>query len=305
MAGVSTGSRALRDAVVRIVAGRFGPITGTPREMTFGHRSTTFRLLTDAGADLIVRTDADLNAYAGTGSNIAILGELGLPVPRVLDLDLSGSDVPFAWMILGAIPGKDLRFELSHMTSRQMSAVADRVVGFQRTVGGLPEGGGYGFAPLGVAAPHKRWLDAVRADRPQVRADPAMRELAVAVDLALGRAEQRLADLPATCFLDDLTIKNVIVEHGALRGIVDLDVVCFGDPMYWLALTQVAVVADLDPPAQFYVDELLRFWDPSERERSDFALWCAVHAAEFLTYDLAPARARRLLEKAMEWVSDG
>ena len=47
------------------------------------------------------------------------------------------------------------------------------------------------------------------------------------------------------CFLDDLTIKNVIVAEGKLQGIVDFDWVCYGDPLYMIALTQTAVVSDI------------------------------------------------------------
>ena len=60
------------------------------------------------------------------------------------------------------------------------------------------------------------------------------------------------------CFLDDLTIKNVIVEGGALRGLIDFDAVCYGDPLFWLGLTATVLVCDLGPRERFYGDELCR-----------------------------------------------
>jgi len=39
--------------------------------------------------------------------------------------------------------------------------------------------------------------------------------------------------VPAICFLDDLTTKNVIVQDGVLQGVVDFDHVCYGDPLFW------------------------------------------------------------------------
>jgi aminoglycoside phosphotransferase (APT) family kinase protein len=49
--------------------------------------------------------------------------------------------------------------------------------------------------------------------------------------------ETYFSSVQPTYFLDDLTSKNVIVQDGELRGLVDFDVVCYDDPLYWLALT--------------------------------------------------------------------
>ena len=42
--------------------------------------------------------------------------------------------------------------------------------------------------------------------------------------------------------LDDITTKNVIVSAGELQGFVDFDNVCYGDPLYMLGLTMVAIL---------------------------------------------------------------
>ena len=44
-------------------------------------------------------------------------------------------------------------------------------------------------------------------------------------------------------FLDDTTTKNVIVHDGRLSGIVDVDVVCYGDALLPVALTKMALHA--------------------------------------------------------------
>jgi len=45
-------------------------------------------------------------------------------------------------------------------------------------------------------------------------------------------------------FLDDTTTKNVLVEHGRVTGIVDVDQLCFGDPLLTVGLTQTALLAN-------------------------------------------------------------
>ena len=92
-------------ALVREALGE-EPLTVTRQD--FGHRSLTFDVAL-AGRSVIVRTNSDAKAYAKTAHNLASLAGLGLLVPRVLTADLTGERVPFGWMLLEKIPGRDLR----------------------------------------------------------------------------------------------------------------------------------------------------------------------------------------------------
>jgi aminoglycoside phosphotransferase len=95
-----------------------------------------------------------------------------------------------------------------------------------------------------------------------------------------------------------------MVYEGHLQGIVDFDVVCYGDPMYWLALAQVAVVSDIGEPGQFYIDELIRRWNPSDFERANLALYCVLHAVEFLSWPSDDsARRDRLQDATRSWTA--
>jgi hypothetical protein len=50
-------------------------------------------------------------------------------------------------------------------------------------------------------------------------------------------------------FLPDITTKNILVHQGQLSGIVDVDQICFGDPLLTIGLTRMALLAgsfDLD-----------------------------------------------------------
>ena len=76
-------------------------------------------------------------------------------------------------------------------------------------------------------------------------------------------------------FLDDLTIKNVIMQNGALQGLIDFDVVCCGDPLFWLGLTLTVLIVDLGPREQFYGSELCRLMALTPEQRG----WVALYAA--------------------------
>src|SRR5262249_37256066 len=117
--------------------------------------------------------------------------------------------------------------------------------------------------------------------------------------------ERRLSTVEPRCFLDDLTIKNVIVSGGEFTGVVDFDVVCYGDPMYWLALTQVAVCSDVGAAGQRDGDGLIRCWSATDGERAHLALYSAVHGVEFLGWDTDDAdRRERLTAAVRAWLSE-
>lgn len=56
-------------------------------------------------------------------------------------------------------------------------------------------------------------------------------EVVERVQSGLARFEAYFRGVAPTPFLDDTTTKNVIISEGRLSGIVDIDVICFGDPL--------------------------------------------------------------------------
>jgi aminoglycoside phosphotransferase (APT) family kinase protein len=59
---------------------------------------------------------------------------------------------------------------------------------------------------------------------------------------ALESNRSYLERIEPRCFLDDVALKNVIVKHGRLSGIVDVDWVCFGDSLLPVGLTQARLL---------------------------------------------------------------
>lgn len=86
------------------------------------------------------------------------------------------------------------------------------------------------------------------------------------------------------CFLDDLTIKNVIVSEGKLQGIVDFDWVCYGDPLYMIALTQTAVVSDIGDQGMAYLEALCRQWGVDQEQRALIDFYSVIHALQFIGF---------------------
>jgi aminoglycoside phosphotransferase (APT) family kinase protein len=295
--------RVTTDMVAELVARVLGParaVTAT----TDGLRQSTF-IVELADRRVIVRANGEPDELRHTEHNLRVLATLGLPVPAVLASDLSLAHEPFAWLVLTYTPGRDLRYELAALTTEQRDRLAAAVVDAQRAVGVLPAGSGYGFCAIGAQAPEARWVDVVLGGHlaPRDEGD----DLAPVTARALAGAEHLAHYLDAvrpTCFLDDLTVKNVLVAHGELQGFVDFDSVCYGDPLYQVALTATGIVCDLPGVDLVYVDALLDRFDADRTQRAATALYAALFARDFIARLAATetrAWRKRMVAAADRW----
>jgi len=183
---------------------------------------------------------------------------------------------------------------LGEMTLEQRHVLASQVVEIQRRVGKLPLGTTYGWAPIGVEAEFPTWTDVVERDLAK-SSGPYYERLN-----AFYQSEKaNLATVTAQPFLDDLTVKNVIVENGQLRGIVDVDMICYGDPLYWLALAETTVMLDVGEDGMDYGSQLRRLWISDRKPEKTLALYEGIFTAHFLSRDL-PADVSRRMERFFE-----
>ena len=250
--------------------------------MTFGHNSVTFDV-TAASGSYILRSNSNPSVFEKTSHNLQVLASLGLPVSKPLLQDLSLSAYPFAYMILKKIPGRDLRYELPSMSRSQMSVLAERIVEFQRLARSLPKKGGFGWVAIGEAGTHETWRGCLGIDDlpGKCAGEGGLEGLAVEVAEAFELRSDYLESILPVSFLDDITTKNVIIENGALTGLIDFDCICYGDPLHWLALTETAIVCDVGAPGRFYFEELKRFWGLSALEESVVSLYSSLIGLDF------------------------
>jgi aminoglycoside phosphotransferase len=181
------------------------------------------------------------------------LRPLGVPLPRLLAAD---TEAPLPWMMLERLPGVDLWEVVGALPDASLTQISGHVAAAQAIAARTPTAGRYGFSPTPEGAPFTRWSELVAADIERSRGrivtaglfDPAHVERIERIRSSLVRD---LDAIPATPFLHDTTTKNVIVNSaGDFSGIVDVDDLCFGDPRFVTALTEVALRAN-DLPATY------------------------------------------------------
>jgi aminoglycoside phosphotransferase (APT) family kinase protein len=194
----------------------------------------------------------------GAGANFSsavywhsLLAPQGVPLPRLLrhDVEPAGGGLPF--MIVSRVPGTDLDVGYPALTGEEKQNIATALTAAQSRAGRLPLASGFGFARSYEAGFARRYEDGrlhpswvhllvaeLRRSRERIvqrgQVDPRSADQVLA---ALDRHRQYLDHVQPRCFLDDTALKNVIVQDGRLSGIVDVDWVCFGDPLLPVGLT--------------------------------------------------------------------
>ncbi len=240
-----------------------------------------------AGAQTVVLRMSPLRgAFAHTANNLNVLRTLGLPVQSVLGA--GGTSSGGAYIVLSWLPGRDLVLELPLMQPGDAARIAGEIAAYQRRVAMLPLGQGFGFAPIGRPALAARWSHMFGPPLSEpVGAPPTALNLLRARLRALRRElEAHFSSQRPVCFLDDLTSKNVIVEHGKLTGVIDFDLVCYGDPLLAVGNTLAQLAAQPGEASHAYGEALVETWKPVGEARRAMhfysALWLtgAIVAAE-------------------------
>lgn len=233
---------------------------------------------------VVVKTNDDIEALSRSVHNLEVLADLGIPVPRVIAYDDSTTSLPAAILVMEQLPGRDLHYELASMTPKQMSVLAEKIVGFQRLAATLSRSSGFGYAGIDENVTGS-WSDIARRPSGYAWADPLpddTQSLFGRLQKCMDQAEPYFATVEPICFLDDLTTKNVLIRDGELTGVVDFDWVAYGDPLLHLGLCAAAVTANAPPHCQHYVEELIRFSGLNSHQRGIVGLYQASYLVNFL-----------------------
>lgn len=223
------------------------PIAGVRRFPT-GLTHWVYEVTPAHGAPLVIRIAAPgmKPRMVGAVAWNRLLRPLGVPLPALLG---EGAEGPHGWMALERLPGADLGAVIAELPAPRQAALAAELTRIQnRLAAALGPGSGYGYVTApGRNCPHASWPDMLAAQLARGRRRLAQSGLDPdgLVDRAATRLESArplLAAQPPTPFLHDITTRNVIIHEGALSGIVDVDEICYGDPMLPVALTRMSLL---------------------------------------------------------------
>ena len=212
-----------------------------------------------------------------------MLSPLKIPIPKILYKNFSGQ---FPYTILERIRGTDLGNVYTFLTPSQKQFIAEEIVHWQSEVRKLPAAKGYGF---GFTYEDRRlkssWVEVIEDQITRAREWIVTHAICNVthvdrVEDALASHKAYLMSVQAKPFLHDTTTKNVIISEGKLSGIVDIDDLCFGDSLFVVALTYMALLS------REYETDYIKFWcnklKLSNEQRKIMNFYTAIFCVTFM-----------------------
>lgn len=233
---------------------------------------------------VVVRFCRHANECAGGVQLNEFLRPKRIPLPELIAHHLPDATDDRAWMILHRFPGNDLGHVYPKLTRLQLIAILNQVMHAQKIVQQLPQSTRFGFSE-GLNPPaHDNWADVLNEslDISQKRIKEVGAVSTSIVDRVRGAVAQfDFAEVRPIPFLDDTTTRNVIVHNDIFEGIVDVDGLCYGDPLFVVALTRNALLARGWDTV--YTDTWTSRLDLPTIRRQHLDLYTAIFAVNFIS----------------------
>jgi aminoglycoside phosphotransferase (APT) family kinase protein len=252
-------------------------------EMGIGH--WVYDVHNPGGGRFVVRVGSPDQAedFAGAVHWSRLLRPLGVPLPSLL---AAGHCNDFPYVVLERLAGDDLGLTYDNLGLAQKQTLAAEIFGVQRLVASLGEGRGYGYLRLPDAPSRSSWRevidDSIRRSQGRMASAKALNSRAIQrVSKSATRLDNYFSRVRPTPFLDDTTTKNVLVHDGRLTGIVDVDWLCFGDPLFTVALTRASLLSSGRDVA--YADYWCELFEPTPEQRAAAQFYTGLFFLDFMS----------------------
>lgn len=172
---------------------------------------------------------------------------LGVPLAKFIAQDLDGQFSPFPAMLMQRIPGNDICNLYNDLSTTAKQNLAQQLVKIHAKTTALPIGSSFGFAnSYEEPTNYKSWYDFLLA-RLALCGESLKKTTAFASDTVnkvleiAANMRTNFSDVLPQPFMWDTSERNVIINNDQIAAIVDVDDMCFGDPLFVLGLTYVAL----------------------------------------------------------------
>jgi len=239
-----------------------------------------------------VRMDEDVFVIRVSGNDdefnstywINRLSHLNIKIPKIrFQGELNGNK----YLIMNFIEGNDLGNVYHTLTDHEKKDIAQDISNIQKEVAKLPYGNGYGcVGSYNDNSFKKTWIDVLLSDLDRSRTWMSGKNIFSIskideVEALLKSYSEYFSKVEPVPFLDDITTKNVLINEGHLSGIIDLDWICFGDYLYFIALTNMSLLsmgADTS-----YIDYLIENFELSSFQKEIILIYTLIFCVIFMS----------------------
>jgi len=216
-----------------------------------------------------------------------ILKQKGVPLPKLLFSEIEKNLFDFPVIIMERLKGQDLGSVYPQLTSDQKRKLSQEIYNIQNNVASLPHAHGFGYATSYEDNTLKQsWISLL--ENQLERSKKRIIEIGLInliyynqVKNLVNANKEYFSTIKPIGFLDDTTTKNVIIDNGKLTGVVDTDYVCFGDSLFVVALTQMALLS------KGYNTDYISYWTdllkPTTNQRKALIIYTIMHCVGFMS----------------------
>lgn len=239
-----------------------------------------------AGTKYVFRCSAECNAYSNTIYWLEKLSSIEIPVPKVIG---KGKVEEYEYLILSYLEGKDIGLVYSQLNDEEKSAIAKEIVHIQEKVAKLE---------LEDVGTDWSWCKFIHymLDRAKERiAANGYFEVEKAERLKkeMVRLKEYFEAVKPVAYLDDVSTKNLLIHHGRISGIIDIDWMGIGDKLTYVALTNMALL-NLEYDTD-YVKHILEEMRVNGVEKKAFLFYTLMYCVDFMG-----ERGMQFMDKTVE-----
>jgi len=221
------------NTVNKILGKEFGEAAQNIKRMTTGLANEVY-LVTLPSRTIIVRLNADPNQMVGSERHIPLLKSKGIKVPDILASDYSKTFVPFAYQIQTKIEGQDIGTVINMLSDNELKGIAEEIAHIVDVLKTIPTNGKFGWIGNDDTPLYDTWLEILQPNKVIERDKKTGTVSQTYIDKyyeILERFRSYFEQVPSTFYYDDMSSKNVLIDHGSFAGLVDLDTMAYGDPL--------------------------------------------------------------------------
>ncbi|MBQ6932690.1 MAG: phosphotransferase [Clostridia bacterium] len=222
-----------------------------------------------AAKEYVIR--CNIKPYNETIKLTENLYRLGVPVPQTL---FSGKYKNLYYMISAYIYGKDLGLVYADLSLDDKRIIAKEVCDIQNKISDIK---------LTQSFSQADWVKLLLKRAKERIAENNYFDL-VKVDIVADlskKFEEYFCSIKPIAYLDDISTKNLMINNGRVSGIVDTDWLGYGDPLTFVALTNVALLND--GYDTLYVDCLLEEMKISQEQKKAFLFYSLLYCVDFMS----------------------
>lgn len=237
----------------------------------------------DADNEYVLRVTGKENKeyYYGSIKWLPKLILQDIPVPKLLK---HGQYNDVFYTLISYIHGKDLGEVYQILNDSEKKCIVKELSIIQTKVSLLTNSKKYGY-PESEENSFDNWSEFIKSliNRSYMRIkqnnifDIDVCEKVIEIMYLLQKYFSKVQPIP---FLDDITTKNILIHEGKLTGIVDIDEICYGDPLLVIGLTNIALLkGEMDTK---YIDFWLNEIKATDTQRKAVVFYTLLFCIDFM-----------------------